>query len=54
MLVVDEIAEQSLKLAPTVTVARIDGALHDVLLSPAPVRAVAYAEMARWASAYLD
>ncbi|MET0932929.1 MAG: alpha/beta hydrolase [Mycetocola sp.] len=54
VLVVGDIAEQSLKLAPTVTVARIDGALHDVLLSPAPVRAAAYAEMARWASAYLD
>lgn len=54
VLVVDEIAEQSLKLAPTVTVARIDGALHDVLLSRQPVRAAAYNEITRWASAYLD
>ncbi|MBG6237282.1 alpha-beta hydrolase superfamily lysophospholipase [Mycetocola sp. CAN_C7] len=54
VLVVDEIAEQSLKLAPTVTVARIDGALHDVLLSRPAVRATAYAELGRWASAYLD
>ena len=54
VLVVDEIAEQSLRLAPTVTVARIDGALHDVLLSRPAVRAVAYGEITRWASAYLD
>ncbi|GHD51144.1 alpha/beta hydrolase [Mycetocola manganoxydans] len=54
VLVVDDIAEHSLKLAPTVTVARIDGALHDVLLSRPAVRATAYAEIARWASAYLD
>ena len=54
VLVVDEIAEQSLRLAPTVTVARIDGALHDVLLSRQPVRAAAYDEITRWASAYLD
>lgn len=54
VLVVDEIAAQSLRLAPTVTVARIDGALHDVLLSRQPVRAAAYDEITRWASAYLD
>ncbi len=54
VLVVDEIAEQSLRLAPTVTVARIEGALHDVLLSRPAARAAAYQEITRWASAYLD
>jgi alpha-beta hydrolase superfamily lysophospholipase len=53
VLVVDEIAEQSLRLAPTVTVAKIPRALHDVLLSAPPVRAAAYGQITRWARAYL-
>ncbi|GGF04273.1 alpha/beta hydrolase [Mycetocola zhadangensis] len=53
VLVVDEIAEQSLRLAPTVTVARIPGAIHDVLLSAPSVRAYAYAQITRWARSYL-
>ena len=53
VLVVEEIAEQSLRLAPTVTVAKIPGAIHDVLLSRPPVRAYAFGEIARWARAYL-
>jgi alpha-beta hydrolase superfamily lysophospholipase len=53
VLVVDEIAEQSLRLAPTVTVAKIPGAIHDVLLSAQPVRSYAFAQITRWARAYL-
>ncbi|WP_234031258.1 alpha/beta hydrolase [Mycetocola zhujimingii] len=53
VLVVDEIAEHSLRLAPTVTVAKIDRAIHDVLLSAGPVRAVAYGQLGQWARAYL-
>lgn len=53
VLVVDEIAEQSLRLAPTVTVAKIAGAIHDVLLSAPPVRAYAYGQITQWARAYL-
>lgn len=40
-------------LGPVVTLARIPDALHDVVLSPRPVREHAYAEVARWASGYL-
>lgn len=48
VLDVDEVAKAALKLGPTVTVDRIDGALHDVFLSSAPVRAEAYARLERW------
>lgn len=54
VLVVDEIAQRALKLAPTVTVSRIDGALHDIFLSRRPVRQAAYAELRRWLRGYLQ
>ncbi len=53
VLMVDDIAMRSLRLARTVTVARIEGALHDVFLSRAPARASAYAEMLQWCRSYL-
>jgi alpha-beta hydrolase superfamily lysophospholipase len=40
-------------LGPTVTLARVEDALHDVVLSPHPVRDRAYDEVARWARGYL-
>ncbi|MRG59609.1 alpha/beta fold hydrolase [Agromyces sp. CFH 90414] len=52
VLVVDEIAERTLRLGPEVSVARIDGALHDVVLSAPPVREAAYAAIARWLEGY--
>ncbi|WP_022889353.1 alpha/beta hydrolase [Agromyces italicus] len=52
VLVVDEIAQRALKLGPSVTVARIDGALHDVFLSRGPARAAAYADITRWLRGY--
>jgi alpha-beta hydrolase superfamily lysophospholipase len=52
VLVVDEIARSALGLGPTVTVARIDGALHDVTLSAPPARAAAYAAITRWLRGY--
>ena len=52
VLVVDEIAERTLRLGPEVTVARIDGALHDVFLSRGPVRAAAYAAITHWLRGY--
>ncbi len=54
VLVVQDIAVRALKLAPTVTVARIDGALHDVFLSSERPRADAYAEMERWLRGYVS
>jgi len=48
VLVVDDIARAALKLGPTVTVERIDGALHDVFLSRHEAREEAYARLDRW------
>lgn len=52
VLVVDDIAERVLKLGSEVSVARIDGALHDVFLSREPARAAAYAAITRWLRGY--
>lgn len=52
VLVVDDIAERVLKLGPTVSVARIDGALHDVFLSRRSVRAAAYDAVTQWLRGY--
>lgn len=48
VLRVQDIAVRALRLAPTVTVARIDGALHDVFLSRKQAREAAYGEVVRW------
>ncbi|WP_353050479.1 alpha/beta hydrolase [Cellulosimicrobium sp. Marseille-Q4280] len=50
---VDGVAQRSVQLGDLVTVARIDGALHDVVLSARPVRALAYGRLAQWLTAYL-
>ncbi|WP_127795082.1 alpha/beta fold hydrolase [Agromyces sp. LHK192] len=52
VLVVDEIAERSLRLGREVAVARIDGALHDVVLSRPAAREAAYAAIDRWLRGY--
>lgn len=52
VLDVNVIGARALTLGRTVTVERIDGALHDVFLSPAAVRTDAYGRLARWLKAY--
>ncbi|GAC1374868.1 MAG: alpha/beta hydrolase [Pseudarthrobacter sp.] len=52
VLDVNIIALRALTLGRTVTVERIEGALHDVFLSPAAVRADAYARLSRWLRGY--
>lgn len=52
VLVVDGIARAAVRLGSTVTVARIEGALHDVTLSAPAPRAAAYAVLSRWLRAY--
>jgi alpha-beta hydrolase superfamily lysophospholipase len=52
VLDVNIIALRALTLGRTVTVERIEGALHDVFLSPAEVRADAYARLSRWLRGY--
>lgn len=53
VLNVDEIARASLRLGSSVTMERIDGALHDVFLSRKRARDEAYARLERWTGGYL-
>ena len=53
VLEVELIARRAVQLGPVVTVVRVDGALHDVVLSRPEVREVAYAAIERWLTAYL-
>jgi alpha-beta hydrolase superfamily lysophospholipase len=48
VLVVDDIARAATRIGRLVTIARIDGALHDVFLSAAGPRVDAYAVLDRW------
>lgn len=52
VLVVDDIARAALKLGSSVTVERIDGALHDVFLSRRKARDDAYARLGRWVTGW--
>jgi len=53
VLDVNTIALRALSLGRTVTLERVDGALHDVFLSAPRVRADAYARLGRWLHAYV-
>lgn len=53
VLVVDEVAKRALALGPSVTVERIDGALHDVFLSRKQARDDAYARLERWVTGWI-
>lgn len=53
VLTVDDVAEAALKLGKTVTIERIDGALHDVFLSAPEPTAEAYARMERWVAGFV-
>lgn len=52
VLVVDDIARAALKIGPSVTVERIDGALHDVFLSRHEAREEAYRRLDRWVTGW--
>lgn len=54
VLSVDQIRKWAHKLADQVTLVRVHGALHDVTLSRAEVRARVFAEITRWHDAYVD
>ncbi|KRB36418.1 alpha/beta hydrolase [Microbacterium sp. Root180] len=53
VLVVDDIARSATRIGALVTVARIDGAIHDVFLSRAEPRAAAYRMLEQWTSGCL-
>ena len=48
----DALARWSTRLGSHVTCIRIDGGMHDLLLSRAPVRRRVFAEIERWMTAY--
>ncbi|WP_028050616.1 alpha/beta hydrolase [Cellulomonas sp. URHD0024] len=52
VLDVELLARRAVQLGSHVTVIRVPDGLHDLALSPAPVRARFYAEIDRWVSAY--
>ena len=54
VLDVRQIARWAHRLAPLVTIARIDSAMHDALLSAKEVREQAYEEIGRWLGAYVE
>lgn len=54
VLVVDDIARAATRIGQVVTVARIDGAIHDVFLSRPASRARAFAQLDRWLAAYIS
>lgn len=51
---VDVVAQRASSVGSDVTIRRINGAFHDVFLSPGPVRSQAYAWMGGWAQEALD
>ena len=53
VLDVEHIAGYASRLGRHVTIVRIDGGLHDLTLSAAPVRERVFAELDRWLRAYL-
>lgn len=53
VLAVDEVAKAALRLGSSLTIERVDGALHDVFLSRRAARDDAYARLARWVDAML-
>ena len=54
VLVVDDIARAALKLGPSVSIERIDGAIHDVFLSRHDAREDAYGRLAWWVDGLLS
>jgi alpha-beta hydrolase superfamily lysophospholipase len=53
VLDVEQIRRWAHRLSDHVTLVRVEGALHDVTMSRAPVRAAAFAQVDRWREAFL-
>ena len=51
---VDVVAQRASSVGSDVTIRRINGAFHDIFLSPGPIRSEAYALMGGWAQEALD
>lgn len=53
VLDVDQLAAVSWRLGRVVTIVRIKGGMHDLVLSPRPVRDEVFAEISRWLKVYV-
>lgn len=53
VLDVEQIARRAVQLGPHVTVVRIDGGMHDLVLSDEPARSHVFDELGRWIRAYV-
>lgn len=53
ILNVTDIADRSTRLGPHLTLIRVDGGLHDLVLSARPVREQVFTELTRWINTYL-
>ncbi len=54
VLDVERIVRRAVDLGPVVTVVRIEGGLHDLVLSPKPVREAFFAAVTTWVHGYCD
>lgn len=52
VLDVEAIVSRAVRLGPVVTVVRFEDAIHDLVLSPEPVRSRVLAEITRWCAVY--
>jgi alpha-beta hydrolase superfamily lysophospholipase len=54
VLDVERMRRRAPDLSRHVTIVQLEGAMHDVVLSPEPVRSRVYDEITRWLTAYVD
>ena len=54
VLDVDRMRRRAANLARHVTIVQVEGAMHDVTLSPEPVRSQVFDQLERWLSAYVE
>ncbi len=54
VLDVERMRRKTPRLARHVTIAQVEGAMHDVTLSPEPARSRVFDELGRWLSAYVE
>jgi len=52
VLDVEAIVRRAVRLGPVVTIVRVEGGIHDLVLSAAPVRKKVFAEITRWCAVY--
>jgi alpha-beta hydrolase superfamily lysophospholipase len=54
VLDVERMRRRAAQLSEHVTISQVEGAMHDAILSPEPVRSQVYDELGRWLAAYVE